>query len=63
VYFQRVLKSICEHGEREGKAGYPLAGGALPVEGGDVSPSNSKSVLSLRSNRHLRDCLIGFYLQ
>jgi hypothetical protein len=27
-----------EHGEREGKAGYPLAGGALPVEGATRAP-------------------------
>jgi hypothetical protein len=27
-----------EHGEREGEAGYPLAGGALPQEGATRAP-------------------------
>ena len=35
-----------EHGEREGEAGYPLAGGALPVEGATRVPVIEFAILS-----------------
>jgi hypothetical protein len=47
---------VCsEHGEREGEAGYPLAGGALPVEGATRAPviDNAKEFrITCRTHSH-----------
>ncbi len=40
-----------EHGEREGEAGYPLAGGALPVEGATRVPLIEKTPQPIRRAR------------